>query len=273
MTMTDKYRPHKKAVWVVVAVILTASVSGFFMGLRQTNTGLRAATYEERHEPASFFDGSNTVPRVVEYKRLGVVDYKANGEWMNALEKLKQETPDLFSIAKGDPAQRAEAIDARKARRAYDGAPPTVPHPVDQLSPANCIACHGEGKRIRGAVASKMSHPFMQNCTQCHVPSGGTDITAEDILSEPLAMNDFAGFVSPGNGKRAYEGAPPTIPHPTSMRSDCMSCHGPNGVAGLRTSHPYRQSCTQCHAPSAEMDQRLFEAIDFPGKAPERLGP
>ncbi|MFN7141654.1 MAG: hypothetical protein ACK4UN_20210, partial [Limisphaerales bacterium] len=85
--------------------------------------------------------------------------------------------------------------------------------------------------------------------------------------SDALALNEFIGFMSPGKGKRAYPGAPPTIPHPTAMRSDCMRCHGPNGVAGLKTSHPYRQSCTQCHAPSAELDQRLFDSLVFHGKA------
>jgi cytochrome c-type protein NapB len=48
------------------------------------------------------------------------------------------------------------------------------------------------------------------------------------------------------------------------MRDDCMSCHGPQGLFGLRTPHPDRQSCLQCHVPNAELDQRHFFA-SFPG--------
>jgi nitrate reductase (cytochrome), electron transfer subunit len=58
--------------------------------------------------------------------------------------------------------------------------------------------------------------------------------------------------------RRAFDGAPPTIPHSTLMRTDCLSCHGPQGLYGLRTPHPERQSCLQCHAPGAHLDQYQF---------------
>jgi cytochrome c-type protein NapB len=44
------------------------------------------------------------------------------------------------------------------------------------------------------------------------------------------------------------------------MRSDCMSCHGYEGRLGIRTTHPWRNSCQQCHAPSAAMEQTLLTA-------------
>jgi cytochrome c-type protein NapB len=40
-----------------------------------------------------------------------------------------------------------------------------------------------------------------------------------------------------------------------------MSCHGPNGLFGLRTPHPDRQSCFQCHVPEAGLDQRNFSGL------------
>lgn len=49
-----------------------------------------------------------------------------------------------------------------------------------------------------------------------------------------------------------------TIPHGTQLRSDCLSCHGPPGLVGLRTPHPDRQACVQCHAPNAELDEYHF---------------
>jgi cytochrome c-type protein NapB len=57
------------------------------------------------------------------------------------------------------------------------------------------------------------------------------------------------------SGVRAYTGAPPEIPHSTWMRETCLACHGGTGAEGLRTRHPQRQSCTQCHAPSAGLNQ------------------
>ncbi|MBA4150237.1 MAG: diheme cytochrome c precursor [Verrucomicrobia bacterium] len=271
MSVPD-FSTHKKAIWIAIAILLTTSVSGFFMGLRQTNSEARAAAAEEEHHDNADSTLSHDVPRIVDYRGLAKTNYKANASWENNLGKLKQPAADLYAEIFPDDAARDVAIRERATRRAYDGAPPVVPHPVDQISPANCMACHGEGAQIKGRIASKMSHPFMQNCTQCHVPVTGPEIKLRGQAGEALALNDFIGFMSPGKGTRAYEGAPPTIPHPTSMRSDCMSCHGPNGVAGLKTSHPYRQSCTQCHAPSAELDQRLFEHSVFPPKAPEVSG-
>jgi cytochrome c-type protein NapB len=69
--------------------------------------------------------------------------------------------------------------------------------------------------------------------------------------------NTFIGLASAGVGKRAWPGAPPTMPHRLWMRDQCASCHGPAGHAGSATSHPARQSCHQCHVPSAALEQRF----------------
>jgi cytochrome c-type protein NapB len=158
----------------------------------------------------------------------------------------------------GDPvpppteADRVQALAARAGRRAYDGAPPTVPHPVLEMAAPNCLACHERGARIGDKVAPLMSHDRRDSCLQCHVPA------REPPTDSPAAVahNSFAGLASYGPGGRAWPGAPPTIPHPTLDRGRCDSCHGPTGAVGLRTPHPDRQSCTQCHSPSAVLDQR-----------------
>jgi cytochrome c-type protein NapB len=79
----------------------------------------------------------------------------------------------------------------------------------------------------------------------------------QDLPPDPRAVdNSFAGFPSPDQGPRAWDIAPPQIPHRTFMRERCESCHGVNGRDAIRSSHPYRQSCEQCHAASAEKDLR-----------------
>jgi nitrate reductase (cytochrome), electron transfer subunit len=112
-----------------------------------------------------------------------------------------------------------------------------------------------------------MSHGLLTNCTQCHAESrgappvvvatasGAAGRTDMDVLPEPLAVNAFHGLEEPGAGTRAWPGAPPTIPHATWMRESCSACHGTLAEAGLRVSHPWRTNCTQCHAPSARLDQ------------------
>jgi len=53
------------------------------------------------------------------------------------------------------------------------------------------------------------------------------------------------------------------------MREDCMSCHGPQGLFGLRTPHPDRPSCLQCHVPNAELDQHnFFTSLQAASKEP-----
>lgn len=149
-----------------------------------------------------------------------------------------------------DPAARAASLRRRAERRAYDGAPPVIPHPVDPTSVAACLACHEHGLRLGDLVASPMPHAAYASCTQCHAPAAPSALSA--AAGPPLTWNAFEGLPAPDGGERAWTGAPPVIPHATWMRDDCMSCHGPNGAAGLRTTHPWRQSCTQCHAPRTQ---------------------
>jgi cytochrome c-type protein NapB len=147
------------------------------------------------------------------------------------------------------------ALADRAKNRAYDTAPPTVPHPTDGMTAASCLACHGPGMRVGDRVATRMSHPVMGNCVQCHAPAAPPELAA---FATPAAGNDFAGAFRSGPGSRAGPGAPPTVPHTTWMRQDCASCHGLVARPGLRTTHPWLTNCTQCHAPSAELDQVAF---------------
>lgn len=266
MNVSD-FDPHKKATRVVVAVLLTAAVSGFFMGLKQTASTINITRPAEPSVPAelaSLTSRSNEFPVVVEYARVDRRKNGPNSHWYSDVQSLV-EPPAPQSVPENVAASEEDRLAARKIRaihRAYDGAPPVVPHPIDQLNPASCLACHGDGRSIRGVVAPKMSHEMHASCIQCHVPTGGARIPVSDPeLLKPIAGNSFAGLDLPGRRTRALAGAPPTIPHPTLMRSDCMSCHGPRGAFGLKTPHADRSQCQQCHVPSAVLDQRQFTSL------------
>lgn len=152
---------------------------------------------------------------------------------------------------------RGPALEQRARLRAYDGAPPRIPHPVRQDSAAECLVCHDEGLRFRGRLAPPMSHRELTSCTQCHVvdeaPMPGVGALPPDPRAVP---NSFAGLASPDGGPRFQPIGPPQIPHRSVMRERCASCHGVNGRNPMRSTHPARQSCEQCHTPSAVLDQR-----------------
>jgi nitrate reductase (cytochrome), electron transfer subunit len=141
----------------------------------------------------------------------------------------------------------------RALNRAYAGAPPTIPHPVRQDSAAECMACHEEGLRLYEAVAAPVPHEAFASCTQCHVVQEAPMPGAR--LGHGTGENAFVGLESPVQGPRAWSIAPPVTPHPTFLREQCLSCHGPNGRDALRSTHPERESCTQCHAIQNELSQ------------------
>jgi cytochrome c-type protein NapB len=147
----------------------------------------------------------------------------------------------------------------RRVQRAYDGAPPVIPHAVEALQRQDCLACHAEGLLLPdGGLAPRTPHPENVNCRQCHVEQPGR--------GDGLAANRFAGLRYPGRGTRAYAGAPPTIPHPLAGRRNCLGCHGDLGGSPIRTPHPDRVNCAQCHVPQADVP--AWRANVFQGTAP-----
>ncbi len=148
----------------------------------------------------------------------------------------------------------------RSQRRAYDGAPPVIPHP--RLG-ASCIECHtATGKEVpqRGfAPANPHVHTAglseVANCRQCHMFQQTDDLFAQ---SEFIGLaQTFAG------GDRLYPTAPPVIPHRVFMRENCLACHdGPVARPEIRCSHPQRANCRQCHV--AHDSKAIWPAGDLP---------
>jgi cytochrome c-type protein NapB len=159
----------------------------------------------------------------------------------------------------------ALALRRRSERRAFDGAPPTIPHRVEPRAMPNCLVCHERGAKIGSLIAPALSHPSFSNCQQCHVERVAPEPIASPSNSETFA-SAFESEPFGGLGTRAWPGAPPTMPHSGFMRQRCDSCHGVTGAPGLRTSHPARQSCQQCHAPSAllELGMEGFSRVPEP---------
>ncbi|MBA2661018.1 MAG: hypothetical protein H0U74_01890 [Bradymonadaceae bacterium] len=241
---------------IFLAVVVGLAIIGFFAGTR--GDGFKALSKK------GYTDSARSEHEVMEaraYRELMADPFSKSSQRDEALAKLQSASPDLFAVYERTQAEHEAALAARSERRAYAGAPPTIPHPVRQTGAVECMACHSEGLVIDGKRAPAMSHRFMTNCTQCHVVSEGPMGFSERAPEDLLLDNAFVGRDSFRLAGESVAGAPPVIPHPSVMRTNCASCHGVNADPGLRTSHPWRTNCTQCHAPSATMDQRPHQEL------------
>ena len=132
--------------------------------------------------------------------------------------------------------------------RAFVGAPPTIPHPINNdgvVGGNDCLKCHDNGGFVDkfSAYAPVTPHPEMTNCRQCHV---------EKKTDRFFKENYFAKIVAPSVGdNNALLTSPPMIPHQIQMRENCLACHaGPAAPKEIRVSHPERVNCRQCHVPT-----------------------
>jgi len=133
----------------------------------------------------------------------------------------------------------------RAARRAYDGAPPVVPHSAFGMT---CTECHNrEGREVAGVGFSPPSPheetaglSKIARCRQCHVSALTDEVfTASEFVGRPQDLRP---------GTRLHFEAPPVLPHAVFMRENCQACHtGRAAREAIRTTHPERARCRQCH--------------------------
>jgi cytochrome c-type protein NapB len=152
--------------------------------------------------------------------------------------------------------------------RAYPGAPPGIPHPLtaEEFRTDACRTCHERGGfSLRfSAYVPLTPHPERGICLQCHV---GVDsvIGVADLNADPNTRCSLCH--EPNGGPPRPDGSltwsttvwprlpqltpdldPPPIPHQLQFRENCLTCHaGPAAVAEIRTKHPERANCRQCH--------------------------
>ncbi len=131
-------------------------------------------------------------------------------------------------------------------RRAYPGAPPHIPHRLltaNAWGGAACLSCHQDGGYAPEfkAMTPVTPHPELTACVQCHV--------AQSEGAGLFRASGFEGAARPALDQQSMPGSPPPIPHGLQMRGNCLACHaGPAAAAEIRTDHPERVNCRQCHA-------------------------
>lgn len=195
----------------------------------------------------------------------------APGEPIPAEAQVFRTTPGMLAIEPG--ARRERSAHPRRLKtvrflRAYPGAPPRIPHPLraDELRTDACRTCHERGgysARFQ-AYVPLTPHPERGICLQCHVgvdavlgleapdaapdarcvlchgPAGGP-VQADASLTWPTTVWPTLPRTTPDQD-------PPPIPHDLQYRQNCLTCHsGPAAVEEIRTKHPDRAVCRQCH--------------------------
>lgn len=146
------------------------------------------------------------------------------------------------------------SLDSYYDNRAYPGAPPGIPHPLISekgIGGKTCLQCHENGGYAAQfeAFAPVTPHPQWENCKQCHLPK-----TTNDLFEN----TNWEKIAAPKIKHAAMPGAPPMIPHDLQLRENCLSCHaGPASPKEIRTTHPERINCRQCHLPKNTQD--LFQ--------------
>jgi len=146
----------------------------------------------------------------------------------------------------------------RAERRLYDGAAPVIAH---ENMGADCTGCHTvEGMAVEGlGFAPPSPHErtqglsAMSRCEQCHVFRQTDGVFVESSF-EGLTQNLR-------RGRKLNELAPPVMPHKSFMRENCVACHsGPAAREEIRTPHPERTRCRQCHVEQKAVDEFESEA-------------
>lgn len=236
-----------RAAHLLLTAVIAAAFIGFFVGI---DYGVPHPDAQPP-EPAGEISAADVVP-AMSYAEVRRRNIGPNRHWRSDLDKLPRPDADVNQEFTPTLAEKLASLEQRSQRRAYNGAPPTIPHSAHQMQSAQCIACHQASVRVGDKTSAALPHPYLTNCQQCHVQS-----SPQDFEPFVLAENLFEGLPAPQQGARAWPGAPPVIPHATFMRSDCLACHGPTGDPGLRTTHAWRRNCMQCHVPSAELDQGI----------------
>ncbi len=235
---------------------------------------------EDAEEAAS---EPSDAPAAVTYSEMRLTPRGGSSGLERDLEPMREESASDKIFFEGS----TENIDLvrRAGLRAFEGAPPVIPHSVEQNSAPECLACHGARMQFRGRAARPICHDERTNCTACHVMGSAPAPMGSELGPDPRAVaNSFVGLRH--QVERPVIGLePPRIAHRTAMRERCASCHGQNGPGAGH--HPVdfqpkrelpksfalspdgRLTCRTCHQASEQLPAFEGAAPSTPNAIPD----
>ena len=193
--------------------------------------------------------------------------------------------PGMLAIQPSGPRERAahpRTVKTYRFLRAYPGAPPRIPHAIraEEFRTDACRTCHQRGGySLRFAAYVPVTpHPERGICLQCHlgedslmaipVPAADPNLRCPQChgsggAPRAAATLTWATSVWPPIQATTEGEFPPPIPHHLQFRENCLACHsGPSAVAQIRTTHPERANCRQCHVTAAADTQAFVRPTD-----------
>lgn len=183
------------------------------------------------------------------------------------------------SSTEARPPAHARTLTMYRRLRAYPGAPPRIPHGLtdEEFFGGTCNNCHERGGFVArfGTYAPVTPHPEYGACLQCHAPrdalvgipaagAPGRDSCGQCHIdpgapAPTFVALDWRTMEWPETERRAMEGSPHWIPHDLQLRTNCVACHaGPGAEREIRTDHPDRAACRQCHVPVTTSEPPAF---------------
>jgi cytochrome c-type protein NapB len=135
--------------------VIAFAVVGYFVGILDGVPQVDAAPVAEsllpEHAKAADSDRSTATIPAVSYGQMRRRVTGPTGNWQQSLQQIPQPQIDLFAEIKPSEAEKLVSTQIRASRRAFNGAPPVIPHAVENTSDAACYACHGQGMGFAGA--------------------------------------------------------------------------------------------------------------------------
>lgn len=260
---------------VILGIIVIASAA---MALAAVIVAIRRAPAVETSEPLV-----SAVPPVEE-----------PGTPIAAEAGVFRTSPSMLAIEPATLRYRTahpRTLRAFRFLRMYPGAPPRIPHGLssEEFRTGVCGTCHERGGYSRrfSAYVPVTPHPEWGMCLQCHLGEDGAmgqiPATADPNARCSLCHGTSGGppradasitwpstvwTTLPSTGR---DQSPPPIPHELQSRGNCLACHsGPAAVAEIRSPHPERINCRQCHVglePGADDFKRPSQYVAVAGEA------
>jgi len=153
---------------------------------------------------------------------------------------------------------RVAYVEKRAKIRAYEGAPPVIPHTIVKGETKYCLSCHEKGivfekdaelMGVKSAVAKITPHPTWVNCFQCHVPQQDVKVFHKNTFK----TFRLAHVANPE--KTGEEPAPPMMPHQMENRESCTVCHfSKTADPSITPKHGMREGCEFCHQPPESLN-------------------
>ena len=147
---------------LIAFVVMSVAVAGYFTGLQAPRkvTEVDSNSVRDRQKTNRSHTPEEGVILATHYSEMTAT--RRTDRSRTQLSTLKSTIEPLAEI-QISPEEKLVALQQRARNRAFNGAPPTVPHSIDHQSDTACVACHQTGVVTASMRIPRMSHTILAN--------------------------------------------------------------------------------------------------------------